>query len=366
MKKILSLLTITVAACSSNDTAPTPSMSNALVAAGDFMPGHPGTLAALDTKTVEMTTNAAPAGAVGDDPQLRVFGNEVFIINRNDTSSITILDAKTRALVEQLSTGTNSNPFDVAVKGDKLYVPTFRGKGLVVVTRGTGDIAQIDLSADDPDGEPNCIGAALVGNDLYVACELLDPNFSPRDFGKIYVVDTTTDTLKHTVTMQTKYPLSWFSKLPSGELLIASDDYSTTFGTNNIAPGCIEKITTGASPASAGCVISNMDAGGNIGRIDVQTVSGKSTVWMTIGSPDFTKLGLWSYDLTAKALSAEPISAANEMIIDLAVCPDGSIAAADETMNASGMRLFKNGAEVTTSALAVGLDTKSYQTIVCY
>jgi hypothetical protein len=341
-------------------------MSNALVAAGDFMPGHPGTLAALDTKSVAMTTNAAPAGSVGDDPMLRVFGNEVFVINRNDTSSITILDSKTRALVEQLSTGTGSNPQDVAVKGDKLYVPTFQGKGLAVLTRGSTDIAQIDLSADDPDGEPNCMAATLVGNDLYVACELLDPNFSPRDFGKIYVVDTTTDTIKHTVTMQTKYPLSWFAKLPSGELIIASDDYSTTFGTNNIAPGCIEKISTGASPASAGCVISNMEAGGNIGRVDVQTISGKSTIWMTLGSPDFTKLGLWSYDLSAKALSTTALSAATEMIIDFAVCPDGSIAASDEAMNASGMRLFKAGAEVTTSALAVGLDTKSYQALVCY
>jgi hypothetical protein len=367
MKKILFVL-VTAAACgNTSDSTPIPSMSSAFVAAGDFMPGHPGTLAAIDTKTAAVTENAAPAGSVGDDPTLRLFGGEVFVINRSDGNNITILDAKTHGLVEQLATGAGSNPQDVAIKGDKLYVPTFQGKGLVVLTRGSTDIAQIDLSADDPDGEPNCVTAYTVGNDVYVACELLDPNFSPRDNGKIYVIDTATDTVKHTVAMQTKYPLSWFAKLPTGELVIGTDDYSTTFGTNNIAPGCIEKITTGASPASAGCILTNMDAGGNIGRIDVQALSGEHTMlWMTIAAPDFSQLALWSYDVTGKALAAAPASPASELIVDLAACPDGSLAVSDEAMNASGLRLYKAGVEVTTAALPVGLDTKSYNALACY
>lgn len=366
MKNVPAILLL--AACGSSNSktvdAP-PAVSTAVAAAGDFMAGHPGTLATMDTKTAAVATNAAPAGSVGDDPVLRVYGGELYVVNRNDGNNVTILDGATRTLVEQLATGAGSNPQDVAVKGQKLYVPTFKGKGLAVLTRGSTSIATIDLSADDPDGEPNCVGAYLVGNDLYVACEILDANFAPQTNGKIYVIDTTTDTVRTTVTMTTKYPQSTFAKLPTGELVIETADFSTTFGTNNIAPGCIEKITTGVTPASAGCIVQNSDLGGAAGRVEVEVRNGQTTVWAAVASPDFSKLSARGYDVTTSALGAA-INPANELIVDLAACPDGSLAMADEAMNASGLRLYKDGAEITTSALAIGLDTKSANALVCY
>jgi len=170
--------------------------STATVVAGDFNPGDPGTMATLNATSFALATNAAPAGAVDDDPVLRRVAGELFIVNRSDGDNVTVLDATTHALVEQDSTGTGSNPQDVAVHGNKLYVPIYGGKGVAVITRGSSDKpAIIDLSANDPDGNPNCDSAFTVGDDVYVACEDLDATFTPRGNGKIYVIDTATDTV---------------------------------------------------------------------------------------------------------------------------------------------------------------------------
>ena len=50
--------------------------------------------------------------------------------------------------------------------------------------------------ADDPDGEPNCNSVYRVGNRLYVSCELLDPSFTPRGPGKVYVIDANAGVLR--------------------------------------------------------------------------------------------------------------------------------------------------------------------------
>ena len=46
-----------------------------MVVAGDFTQGHPGLLTVLDTDTLEVHQNAAPAMAIGSDPILRHIGS---------------------------------------------------------------------------------------------------------------------------------------------------------------------------------------------------------------------------------------------------------------------------------------------------
>ena len=64
------------------------------------------------------------AGAALGDPVLRYIDGKVYVINRFGSNNVTILDGKTLcSSIEQISTGANSNPQDVAVVGNKLYVP---------------------------------------------------------------------------------------------------------------------------------------------------------------------------------------------------------------------------------------------------
>ena len=338
--------------------SPMAAPPTAIVAAGDYTAGHPGVLGALDLTTMTMTPMAGPAGAVGDDPMLRVAGGNLYIVNRADGNNVTILDAATRGFVEQLATGAGSNPQDVAVSGSTLYVPVYGGAGVAVLTRGSTTIDMIDLSANDPDGKPNCVSAYLVGHDLYIACELADDAnfFTPRGPGKVFVYDTTTSSVTATVTMQTNNPFGVFHKLPGGDLAIPTVDFGT--GT-----GCVERITTGASPASAGCIVNNSDLGAAyVNRLEVYG----NTMWMSWTSADYTKATVQAYSLSLGMLATPALTPASEIAGDVAVCPDGSVVIADQTMNASGVRVYRGGAEVTTAPLAAGLPTKSANALVCY
>lgn len=332
-----------------------PPAPTALVVSGDFTPGHPGVMSAIATDSLNVHTSVAPAGAVGDDPVLRKAGGEVLVVNRGE-NNVTILDASTHALVEQLGTGAGSNPQDVAVIGNKLYVPIYGGAGVAVLTRGTTAVTTIDLSSLDPDGLPNCSSAYAVGNLVYVACQLLDESFAPRGPGKIAVIDSATDQLATTVVMQTKNPLGLFEQLPTGELVIGTIDFSD-------GSGCVEKITTGATPASAGCLVMNASLAGYANRYDAR---GSQLFVAVASTTDFTRSDLWVYDMAASTLGTAPISASTEKIIDVAVCPDGTIVAADASSATGGVRVYRGGSEVTTAGLVVGLTPAAQHGLACY
>src|SRR5205085_1469843 len=111
MTRMLLLATL-LAACGDNGKAPpmspdgsqdtTPAAPRAVVVAGDFVsPGFAGVMSSLDITTMTMTTNVAPAGAIGSDPVLRKLGNELFVVNRFGGNNVTILDANSLTVKEQ-------------------------------------------------------------------------------------------------------------------------------------------------------------------------------------------------------------------------------------------------------------------------
>src|SRR4029079_12404573 len=86
--------------------------THAVVAAGNFV--STGLLSVLDVEAHTVATDVAPS-KVGNDPVLRRFGDELFVLNR-DKGTVTILSALDYSFVEELDTGgTASNPQDVAV-----------------------------------------------------------------------------------------------------------------------------------------------------------------------------------------------------------------------------------------------------------
>jgi hypothetical protein len=336
----------------------------AVIVAGDFKMGDPGVLSTLDPATGIVETNVGPALAVGSDPILRHIGSELLIINRGE-NNITILDDQTLELVEQLGTGASSNPQDVAVVGNKLYVATLGSKGLTVLTRGSKTTAEIDLSADDPgDGKPDCNSVYLVGTDLYVSCGLLH-DFVASAPGIVHVIDTAKNTVKSTLTLSHKNPLGVFERVPGtgpqgGDLLIATvEDYQT-------APGCIERVTTGGTPAAAGCLIDNAMLGGFATRTDPQVDPDLSIVWTAVASTDFAHADLRAFDMGLAALWAGPLNASTEVIADLAHCPSGELIVADSAVGANGLRIYNGGAETTKAALPIGLGSFSQHGLVCY
>ncbi len=365
---------LTLAACGDNlratpqDAAPPAALPRAVIVAGDFKMGDPGVLSTLDVTTGTVAMNVGPAMAVGSDPILRHIGNELFIVNRGE-NNVTILDDRTLALKEQLGTGANSDPQDVAVAGNKLYVPTTGTNGVTVLTRGSTTTAQIDLSADDPgDGKPDCESVYAVGTDLYVACGLLH-NFVASGPGLVHVIDTRTGAIRTTLTLSHKNPLGLFERVPGngpqgGDLLIPTvEDFNT-------APGCIERVTTGATPASAGCLVDNAMLGGYATRVDPQVDSDVQIVWTTVATPTPPSApliaNLRAFDMSLSALWSGPLNPTTELIGDAAHCPSGDLIVVDATLNTNGLRIYNGAAEQTKAALPIGEGFFSSHGLVCY
>jgi hypothetical protein len=373
MKRI-ALVSILLAACGDNAnpivTTPdgpdeTPSVPpRAVVVAGDFItPGFSGVMSKLELSSMQMTQNVAPPGAIGNDPIIRKLGNELFVVNRAGGNNVTVFDAATLDVKEQLGTGAGSNPQDVATFGNKVFVPAMGTAGVIVLTRGSTTIKTIDLSALDPDGIPDCVSAYRAGTRLYVACELLDQNFTPRGNGVVAVIDAASDTVEGTVTLSSPNPFGVFTELPNGEgLVIPTFDFAAP------TARCLEHITVGTSPASKGCLVQNAAVGGYIVRAVPQQGGETQMLWMVVNNGNFgaEQARLWGYDLTSKTLWDAPITPEAQVLTDLAACPNGQIIVADKTMSANGLRVYNGVTEATTDALAVGLRPQSSPAIVCY
>lgn len=373
------LALLLVAACDEHQSTPpdagtepqvdaaVPAGPRAVVVSGDF--DKTGIMSRLDLDTLQVAQNVSPAGGVAGDPVVRKIGGKLYVINRFGSNNVSVYDAEALAFEEQYATGANTNPQDVAIAGNFMYVAVLGGKGVVKVRLSDGVASALDLgpALGDPDGNPDCVSAYAIGNKVFVACGLLDDFFSPRGNGKVAVIDTSNDSIT-VVTLPEPNPQGWFVRSPDssvfgGDLLIPTTPSYTTYTT-----GCIARVSVGATP-SAQCAagLGNDDVGGFQTRLDV--AAGGDLLWMAVGTLDSSFQNptgtLRAFDLASGALS-DPTSPSTQLIGDVAACPDGSVVAVDRTMNAAGLRVYKDNAERTTAALAFGLPPAFGNNIVCY
>jgi DNA-binding beta-propeller fold protein YncE len=373
MRRLLPLLLFTLA-CGDNhdrpdahpaiDAAPPDAhilMPRAVAVAGDFGSPGVGTLSKLEINDLMMRQNISAGAALGD-PVLRQYGDRLYVINRYGSNNITILDAKTLTLIDQLSTGTDSNPQDVAVVGTKLYVPALGTAGVLVLKPGMPTPTVIDLGTPlgDADGKPDCVSAYAVGTKLYVACDM-QTNFVNVLDSKIAVIDTATDTYVTSVTTPYKNPLGFFAQAPQGaayfgDLLIPlMPDY------NDLTAGCLARVSTGETPTVA-CGPTNAELGGLANKIAIDDKT--NTAYIAVAE-SFSSGKLRTFDLASGTLGATPLSTSSELIVDVAVCPGGDVVATDQTTNAGGLRVWRGTAERTTEAMSIGMPP-TVNALVCY
>jgi hypothetical protein len=351
-------------AAPSTDAPMTP-RTTAIAVTGDF--NVTGILSTIDVTARTVTPNAL-AGVAGGEPWIRRFGDELFIVNRAGGNNVTIVRASPLGFVDQFGTGGGSNPQDVAVVGDKLYVPVFDAMGgLRVIDRTTRAVTTISLAQFDPDGAPNCISAYAVGTRVFVACDLFDPSYVPRGNGKIVVIDTSDDSIETSFDLAFANPFGRFVRSPEGSMFAGDLLIPTVPALTSYTDGCLERVSVGATPATNGCAVTNAALAGYVAAADIAPAG--DTLWLAAFAynGDFsTNFGqLRAVDLSNGQLAA-PISGATPVISSVAACPDGHVLAGDTTFGASGVRVYKDGSELTTAPIDVGRPVNAPNGLLCY
>jgi hypothetical protein len=332
---------------------------------GDF--SVTGVFSTIDVDTVTVDDNAL-AGVAGGEPWIRKFGSELFIVNRAGGNNVTIVGTSPFRFVDQFGTGGGSNPQDVAVVGEKLYVPVFDARGgLKVINRTTRAVTDISLAALDSDMVPNCISAAVVGTRVFVACEVLDASFTPRGPGKIAVIDTATDTLVTSFDLANNNPFGRFIATPAGGMFGGDLLIPTAPSLTNYTTGCLERVSTGNTPAANGCAATNATLSGYVSGGEAAADGGMLWIAVTSLNPDFSTnfAQLRSIDL-ANGTLGPVISSGTTLIAGAATCPGGRILAADITFGSSGVRVFDGTTEVTDDVLDVGRPVNAPNGLLCY
>ena len=304
----------------------------------------------------------------GGEPWIRAIGDELFIVNRAGGNNVTIVRRSPLGFVDQFGTGAGTNPQDVAVVGNKLYVPVFDGMGgLRVIDRTTRMIKTVSLAALDPDMVPNCISAYAVGDRVFVACDLFDANFVPRGPGKIAVIDTTDDSVVTSFDLASANPFGRFVRSPEGSMFGGDLLIPTVPNLTSYTNGCLERVSVGASPGANGCAVTNATLSGYVAAADVDPEG--DTLWIAAFAlnGDFSNnFGrLRPIDLSDGTLGAEA-SPTSQLISSVAACPGGYVVAGDITFGASGVRIYQDGTEQTTAPLDVGRPVNGPNGLACF
>ena len=141
-----------------------------------------------------------PLNELHTDATIRTTDDRVFVLERLGKDAVIVLDpASPTTPVANYSVGNGLNPQDMVFVSDRAYVLRHNAPNILVVNPTTGDsLASVDLSSvADADGIPEMVDGLLVGNTLYVVCQLLDQTqwFSPTGPGKVVALDVTTNAI---------------------------------------------------------------------------------------------------------------------------------------------------------------------------
>jgi hypothetical protein len=165
--------------------------------------------------------------------------------------------------------------------------------------------------------------------------------------------------------MNYRNPYGFFTRAPAGSTYTADLLIPTVPSFTDYATGCLERISTGTTPAS-GCGLTNQQMGGFANKLSVAPDG--SLLYIAVGTYDanFNATGaLKGFDLETGMLWTAPVSPTSQLIVDVAACPGGDVVAMDQKMNAAGVRVWRGTTERTTEAKSIGLPP-TVNALVCY
>jgi hypothetical protein len=286
-------------------------------------------------------------GVIHSDSVARVYGNLVYVVGRLGADNITIYDPyKGFSVVKQFSVGSGSNPQDVAVYSNKIYVSKMASNDIDIYSSlDYTKIGSIDISKyADKDGFAEPQNLLLYQDKLYLTVLRLDKDnyYAPTDKSYLLVIDPKTDKIEKEIELGATNPFAGMVE-SGGRIFIAeTGKFGETDGRIEIYSVRDGIITQQIIPES--------ELGGDLNNI---TYSGDK-LFSVISDSNFNTI-LIAYDLTSSKKSivyqSTGFSLAGISIYN------GRLYLCDRTKDKPGLRTFSTSdfTQKTTDPIDVGL-----------
>ncbi len=272
--------------------------------------------------------------------------NTIFVINRYLADNVLVLDASSGyAVVDQYSTGLDSNPQDLeVVRPGRAYLTRLEETQLWVVEPLHGTLlATIDLSPfADADGIPEMAQVAAVGDFAFVALQRLDrlqSNLPPAGGSSLVVIDTRNDQPVDAVPETAGIdPILLPAENPSGDLwydrnlnrllVICSGEFPQLDG--GLA------VVNPFTRESEGFVTTEAQLGGNL---QAARLASSELGWAIVSNSSFQTL-LLRFDASSGAPLDTVLTSSGFDLSDLEISQQGKVYVSDRNAQNPGIRVY--------------------------
>jgi len=286
-------------------------------------------------------------GVIHSDSVARVYGDLVYVVGRLGADNITIYDPyKGFSVVKQFSVGSGSNPQDVAVYSNKIYVSKMASNDIDIYSSlDYSKIGSIDISKyADKDGFAEPQNLLLYQDKLYLTVLRLDKDnyYAPTDKSYLLVIDPKTDKIEKEIELGATNPFAGMVE-SGGRIFIAeTGKFGETDGRIEIYSVRDGIITQQIIPES--------ELGGDLNNI---TYSGDK-LFSVISDSNFNTI-LVAYDL-ASAKKSIIYQSTGFSLAGISIY-NGRLYLCDRTKDKPGLRVFSTSdfTQKTTDPIDVGL-----------
>jgi len=290
------------------------------------------------------------ADIIHTDAVVRTYNGLIYVVNRFGADNITILDPKNNfSIVKQFSVGAGSNPQDIVVLNDKIFITKMNSNEVDIYNSSdyskSGGIDLSKYADSDNIAEPQDM--ILYKDKLYITVLRLDQNnyFSPTDKSYLLVVDPSGVKVQKEIELGKPNPAGGiFLDEENNRIIIAE---TGSFGATD---GRVELLDIN-SDAITQQVIPESEWGGDLNKI----VYAKNRIFAVISDANFnTSLKSYSFEsakietvYSTTGFSISGISLYNNL--ELYLC--------DRTVEKPGLRVFdiEDLTQKTTDPIDTGL-----------
>lgn len=289
-------------------------------------------------------------GVIHSDAVAKAFNGLIFVINRYGQDNITVIDPKKDfSVVKQFSVGASTNPQDIAIYKEKMFVTKLASNILdIYSTADFSKVGFIDVSKyADADGYAEPQNILVYKDKLYLTVLRLDKDkfYAPTDKSLLLVIDPVDLKVEKEVQLGATNPMAGMVLDESNDRFIIAE--SGVIGAND---GRIEFYSV-----SSGIITQQIITEEALGGDLINIAYSKNKIFTVVSDASFNTI-LKAYDLGSAQLKTV-FETQGFSIAGISIFNDTDLYLCDRDKNKPGLRIFgvDSLSQKTTEPIDTGL-----------